>query len=99
MSDSVSTVKIPVLTRDGNYRHWARQIRSMLILADGLDEFLDAEPADSAQARRKDKITKARIQLHVGGALRDVVDRAETAKAAWDALRAEYMGALHLRQP
>jgi hypothetical protein len=69
-------------------------MRSMLILADGLDEYFDAEPAYKTQAKLLVMTAKARIQLYVGGILRNVVDRAETAKVAWNALREECMGEL-----
>jgi hypothetical protein len=37
--------------------------------------------------------------IYMSGALRGIVVRADTAKAAWDALREEYLWELHARKP
>jgi hypothetical protein len=100
MDTTLSSLKIPLLTRDGNYRHWAAQMQAMLTIADELDVMLLRVPVqDNVVENRRDIVCKAKLQLHVSGPLKDIVARAPNAKAAWDALHAEYLGSLHARRP
>jgi hypothetical protein len=98
MADGM-TLKLTPLTRDGNYKLWAGQVKSMLIVGNLLDKLLTSEPGEDADAKEKDTVCKARVMLCVSGPLRDVVERAGTAKEAWEALRQEYLGDLHARKP
>jgi Reverse transcriptase (RNA-dependent DNA polymerase)/Integrase core domain/GAG-pre-integrase domain len=93
------SVRIPPLARDGNYKAWASSMRALLISKDRLDRLLDAEPGEDENLKERDAVCKATLQLHVTGPLKAVVDRAKTAKQAWDALYEEYLGSLHIRQP
>jgi hypothetical protein len=97
MADGL-TVKLTPLTRDGNCKQWAGQVRSLLIVATRLDKLLDREPAGEEEVE-KDIVCKARLMLCVSGPLRDIVDRAGSAKDAWDALQEEYLGDLHAKKP
>lgn len=99
MSESVG-LKIPKLSRDGDYRTWSTLMRAYLITQDRLDKALEAAPAASDSAAvEKDLLCRARLQLHVTGPLQSIVARAKTAKAAWDALKADHEGSLRTRQP
>jgi hypothetical protein len=95
---SEMTIKVPPLVRGGDYRSWARTMRALLIGQQRLDKFLDAEPVGPAE-QEKDLLCRSKLQLNVAGPLKAVVDRAKTAKAAWDALHTEYLGSLQVRQP
>lgn len=101
MAAAQSTVKVPVLSRDGNYRQWASKMEAFLITQDGgLDRWLEDDPEEGNAAQiRGDRVCKAKIQLHVTGALQQIVARARTARIAWEALEQEYVGALRVRQP
>jgi transposase InsO family protein len=89
-----------MLSRDGNYRLWANQMRALLLTQNRLDEWLDKEPGeDKDKEKEKDMICKAKLQLHVTGPLQSVVARASTAKQAWDALHEDYVGSLRARAP
>ena len=100
MGDQTMTVRIPVLSREGNFKQWASQVKAMLTVSNRLDEMLMREPAaDDAEDISRDVICKAKLQLHVTGPLRDIVERAATAKEAWQVLHDEYMGDLHARKP
>jgi hypothetical protein len=70
------------------------------LITQGLERWLSEKP-DEAKATEvsKDKGCKARIQLHVIRALREIVQRAKTSKEAWDSFRDEYVGSLKVRQP
>jgi hypothetical protein len=98
MADGM-TLKLTPLTRDGSYKLWAGQVKSMSIVANRLDKLLTSEPGEDADAKEKDTVCKARLMLYVSGPLRDVGERAGTAKEAWEALRQEYLGDLHARKP
>ena len=99
MSESTS-LKIPKLSRDGDYPTWSQLMRAYLITQDRLDKALDAAPASSdSKAQEQDLLCKARLQLHVTGPLLGIVARARTAKAAWEALKDDYQGSLRTRQP
>jgi hypothetical protein len=73
------TVKIPPLARDGNYKSWASSMRALLISQSRLDKLLD-EPPDGEEEEERDLLCKAKLQLHVAGPLKGVVERADTAK-------------------
>jgi hypothetical protein len=93
-------VKVPPLVRDGNYKAWASSMRALLISQSRLDRLLDAGPDDNdEESQESDILCKAKLQLHVAGPLKAVVERAATAKAAWDALHEEYVDSLRIRQP
>ena len=99
MSES-SSLKLPKLSREGDYRSWSQMMRAYLITQDRLDKFLDATPATGdAKAEEQDLICRAKLQLQVTGPLSSIVSRADSAKAAWDALRDDYKGSLKTRQP
>jgi hypothetical protein len=91
-------VKVAPLVRDGDYKAWASTMRALLVGQTRLDKLLDKEPADEKE-KEQDLLCRAQLQLHVAGPLKAVVDRAKTAKRAWDALHEEYLGSLHIRQP
>ena len=94
------SLKIPTLTREGDYQAWSNQIRAFLITERRLDRYLDASPAeDDAEGKGRDLLCKARLQLHVAGPLQTIVARATTAKEAWDSLYEDYRGTLRTRQP
>lgn len=98
--DGIASLKLSKLTREGDYRTWSQMMRAYLITQDRLDKALDIEPtANDAAALEKDLLCRARLQLHVSGALQSLVARAKTAKAAWDALKEDYQGSLRIRQP
>jgi hypothetical protein len=99
MGSSGSDVRIRKLTRGGKYHEWAAQIRAQLVELD-LDEFLDDDhdPSDDA-AKKKDRRCKARLLLAVEGALIRVVEDSDTAKEAWEALKADHLGGLRTRRP
>jgi hypothetical protein len=86
-------------TREGDYKQWACQVEALLILADRLDKLLTREPDGSEEELERDIVCKARLTLYVSGALRGIVVRADTAKAAWDALQEEYLWELRARKP
>lgn len=93
-------MKIPKLSREGDYRTWSQMMRAYLITQDRLDKALDAAPAtNDARAQEQDLLCRARLQLHVTGPLLRIVARASSAKAAWEALRDDYQGSLRTRQP
>lgn len=96
MTDSIS-VRITPLARGSNWRQWSAQLRAMLTTKDRYDKLLDAPPQSGEE--EKDVICKAKIQLHVSGALHSVVERASSAHEAWEALRKEYLGDQKARQP
>ena len=97
---SESTLKIPKLSRDGDYREWAQMMKAYLITKGRLDKALTAEPRENdSAAEERDLLCLAHLQLHVTGPLQSVVARAKSAKAAWDALKEEYQGSLKSRQP
>ena len=99
MSES-SSLKLPKLSREGDYRSWSQMMRAYLITQDRLDKFLDATPVTGdAKAEEQDLICRAKLQLQVTGPLSSIVSRADSAKAAWDALRDDYKGSLKTRQP
>ena len=77
---------------------WASQMRALLITQDRLDRCLDAAPT-TEDGEARDVLCKAKLQLHVAGALQSVVARAKTAHAAWKALEDDYKGSLATRQP
>ena len=95
-----TSLKIPKLSREGDYRSWSQMMRAYLVTQDRLDKYLDATPATSdADALEKDLVCKSRMLLHVTGPLISIVARAKTSKAAWDALKDDYQGSLKTRQP
>ena len=95
-----SSLKIPKLARDGDYRTWSQLMRAYLITQDRLDKVLDTAPAQNDPAAlEQDLLCRARLQLHVAGALQSLVARAKTAKEAWEALKEDYQGSLRTRQP
>jgi hypothetical protein len=72
----------------------------LLVTQQRLDKMLDAEPtAGDAKELESDIVCKAQLQLRVAGPLKAIVERAKTAKEAWDALQSEYVGSLQVRQP
>ena len=86
-TDSMSSVKLSTLKRDGDYKAWACSMRAYLVTQKRLDKMLDAEPErDDAQAKENDIVCKAQLLLRVGGPLIAIVQRAPSAKAAWEAL-------------
>jgi hypothetical protein len=91
-------VKVALLVRDGDYKTWASTMRALMIGQKRLDKLLDAEPTSEEEAER-DLLCRAQLLLHVAGPLKAVVSRATTAKGAWEALQAEHIGSLHIRQP
>jgi hypothetical protein len=96
----MSEVKFPPLVRDGDFKGWESSMRAYLVTQQRLDKLLDAEPkADVAKELEIEIVCKAQLQLRVDGPLKDVVERAKTAKVAWDALHREYVGSLQVRQP
>lgn len=91
---------VPTLTRDGNYPAWAGLMRAYLITQNRLDRHLDATPRGAdTEGQANDVLCKARVQLHVAGPLLSIVQRATTAKQAWDGLYDDYKGSLVTRQP
>jgi hypothetical protein len=59
---------------------WASQMEAYLI-TQGLERWLSEEPDEAKAAEiNEDKGCKARIQLHVSGALRAIVQLAKTSK-------------------
>jgi hypothetical protein len=75
-------------------------MRAYLVTQKRLDKLLDAAPtAGNEKETENDILCKAQLQLRVSGPLNAVVERAKTAKAAWDALHREYVGSLQVRQP
>jgi hypothetical protein len=96
----IDAIKFPPLVRDGAYKSWASSMRALLITQKRLDKLLDKEPqANDAEEKENDVLCKAQLQLRVHGPLKAIVERATTAKAAWDALEKEYVGTLRVRQP
>lgn len=93
------TVKVAPLVRDGNYKTWASSMRALLGSQKRQDKLLDSGPDGNAELEERDVLCKAKLQLHVSGPLKAVVDRSSTAKDAWDALNQEYVGSLQVRQP
>jgi hypothetical protein len=50
-----STVRIPVLTRESNFKQWASQVQAMLTVSNRLDEMLVREPEEeNAEEVNKD---------------------------------------------
>jgi transposase InsO family protein len=93
------TVKIAVLKRGGNYREWAAQMEAYLT-TQSLEAWLEKEPdATKASEVSKDKLAKARLLLGVSGGLLETVRRASSTKAAWDALKEDYLGLLKVQRP
>jgi hypothetical protein len=95
------TVRVPPLTRDGDYMAWASSIaiRALLITQNRLDQLLDKKPTEDEKEKEKDVLCKAKLQLHVTGPLKAVIERPATAHEAWNALHEEYVGSLRTRQP
>lgn len=94
------SVKVAPLTRDGDYKSWASSMRALLISQQRLDKFLDRIPnAASSEEKESDVVCKAKLQLHVSGPLKAVVERASSSHQAWKALKEEYIGSLKVRQP
>ncbi len=91
--------KVRRLRRDGNYREWAANVRALLVDAD-LASYLETEASegDDAAMTRQDKC-KARLLLSVEGPLQSIVEKAATAKAAWQQLEKEHLGSLQTRRP
>ena len=96
MSDSF---KLKRLRRGGNYREWSAYVRALLVEA-SLDTYLDTEAdASVPEAVRRQTRCKAKLLLTVEGPLMRVVEEADTAKAAWDALKQDHNGSLKTRRP
>jgi hypothetical protein len=93
------TVKIAPLVRDGDYKEWAGSMRALLVGMKRLDKYLDAEPGQSATEKEEDLLCRSKLELYTVGPLKRIVNRSSTAKSAWEALRAEYIGSLQARQP
>lgn len=95
-----TSVRIPVLTREGNYKAWAASMRAYLVTLKRLDRLLDNPPAaDDERAEELDIQCRSRLLLQVAGPLQDIVERASTAHEAWQALHDDYKGSLLERQP
>jgi hypothetical protein len=87
------------LTRNGNYHKWVAQITAHLVELD-LEEWLTSEPDDTKPTEVKAaKKCKARLLLAVEGGLIRVVERATSAKKAWQAIHADHLGSLTERRP
>jgi uncharacterized protein with GYD domain len=75
-------------------------MKASLILNSGLHRWLEKEPdANDDKEMDSDACAKARIQLQVSGSFREIVERAKTTKAAWEALKEEFAGSVGMRKP
>ena len=97
MTSDIS-MKVPVLTRSGNYRTWAACMKALLTTQRRMDKLLSNKPLEPDQLEL-DEVCKATILLHVAGPLQAIVARASTAKEAWDSIREEFQGILVSRRP
>jgi hypothetical protein len=99
MGSSSPELKMIKLTRHGNYHKWVAQITAHLVELD-LEEWLTTEPDGMFPAEMKAaEKCKARLLLAVDGGLIRVVNRAASAKTAWDAIYADHLGSLTERRP
>ena len=97
MSGSMMARQVLPLTRGGDYPVWKARAQAVLIDRD-LDECL-VRTGTSEESKLADKKCKAQLLLMVEGPeLTRVVDNAKTAKAAWEAIKAEYEGEMKFRQ-
>jgi hypothetical protein len=92
MGDAQVT-RLPKLTRNGNFRAWAVQMRAALTTADGLDRFLSEEPdPDDEGEVSLDKQARAKLIMCLGIDMLSLVEETHTAHAAFEALRADHLG-------
>jgi hypothetical protein len=98
---SERSARLPVLSRDsGNYKQWSAQMKASLMIHGSLHIWIEKEPdVNDAKEEESDSFAKARIQLQVSGPFREIVERAKTAKAAWEALKEDYAGSVEVRKP
>jgi hypothetical protein len=90
-----------MLSREsGNYKQWASQVKAALIWNGKLHIWLEKEPdPTNSDEVEKDERAKSKIQMHVSGPFREIVEREKTAKKAWEAIREDISCSLVLRKP
>jgi hypothetical protein len=88
-----SSIKVPVLKRDGSWVEWSRKFRARASLYDPpLEKWLKEEPASAdaterERENREDGKLKRLMTLAVGGDLVSVVENASSAKSAFKSLQ------------
>lgn len=94
-----TAVKIELLTRDSNHKHWFRQIKNALAWK-GYDDCLETAPAEGDEAAAaRDRRVKGFVGTHIKDVgLMRVLDNASTTKEAWEALHEEFRGSAKLAQ-
>jgi hypothetical protein len=91
MEQQVSRVQ--KLSRGGNFRTWLVHVRAWLTIPDGLDVFLDRNPAQGDDEEiERDRQAHAKLILCLGNDMLPIVEDRVTTHRAQEALRADHLG-------
>jgi hypothetical protein len=91
MEEQLSRVK--KLSRGGDLRAWLVHVRAWPTIPEGLDVFLDRDPAEGDDEEiEKDRQAHAMLKLCLGSDMLPIVEDRATTHKALEALRADHLG-------
>jgi hypothetical protein len=98
MAETSSTVRVGKLKRGGDFSLWSAHARAYLC-KQGLLSLITDSRLSTDEAKAGDALCRASILLLMEGPeLTRIVDRARTAKEAWDGLKDQFDGQLAHQQ-
>jgi hypothetical protein len=84
-------MRFPKLSRNGHFRSWSVQLHALLTTPDRHDRFLSEDPTNDAEVLL-DRQARARLIMCLGNDMLSLVERTNTARAAFEAVRADHLG-------